>query len=231
MERQRIVVADDHPLFREALRLAIVAVLPGAEVIEADSLERVEAALAATADTDLVMLDLNMPGMHGLSGLVFLRAQFPSTPVAVISANEEASVVRRAIEFGAAGYIPKSAPQAEIRAALQALLAGEMWLPRGIGPGADPADPDRALAARLASLTPQQVRVLMMLNEGLPNKQIAYGLEVSEGTVKAHVSAILQKLQVDSRTQAVILAARLAADANAPQEQILRAAAEAKPAG
>jgi DNA-binding NarL/FixJ family response regulator len=228
MERQRIVVADDHPLFREALRLAIVAALPEAEVLEAGSLERVEAALAAAPETDLVMLDLNMPGMQGFAGLVFLRAQFPSTPVAVISANEEASVVRRAIEFGAAGYITKSASPGQIHAALLALLAGDTWLPQGIGPGGE-ADSDAALAVRLAGLTPQQVRVLMMLTEGLPNKQIAHALGVSEGTVKAHVSAILQKLQVDSRTQAVILAGRLAADANAPQEQTLRAAAAVRP--
>jgi len=229
MERQRIVVADDHPLFREALRLAIVAALPGAEVVEAGSLERVEAALAAALETDLVMLDLNMPGMQGLAGLVLLRAQFPSTPVAVISANEEAAVVRRAIEFGAAGYITKSASPGEIRAALLALLAGEICLPQGIEPSGAAADPDAALAARLAGLTPQQVRVLMMLTEGLPNKQIAHALGVSEGTIKAHVSAILHKLQVDSRTQAVILAGRLAADANAPQEQTLRAATNPNP--
>jgi DNA-binding NarL/FixJ family response regulator len=228
MERQRIVVADDHPLFRDALRLAIVEALPAAQVVEAGSLAAVEAALAAAPETDLVMLDLNMPGMQGLSGLVLLRAQFPSTPVAVISANEEPAVVQRAIEFGAAGYIAKSASPEEIRAALLAMLAGEMWLPPGIELGGRAADADAAFAVRLASLTPQQVRVLMMVNEGWPNKQIAHALGVSEGTVKAHVSAILQKLQVDSRTQAVILAARLAADANAPQEQILRAAAEAK---
>ncbi len=229
MERQRIVVADDHPLFRDALRVAIGEALPQAQVVEAGALEDVEAALAAGPETDLVLLDLNMPGMRGFSGLVLLRAQFPSTPVAVISANEEAAVVRRAIEFGAAGYITKAAAQGEIRAALQALLAGETWLPPGIELGGEAAGPDAALAALLARLTPQQVRVLMMLNEGWPNKQIAHALEVSEGTVKAHVSAILQKLQVDSRTQAVILAARLAADANAPQAQILRAAAGAKP--
>jgi DNA-binding NarL/FixJ family response regulator len=228
MERQRIVVADDHPLFRDALRLAIVEAWPSAEVVEAGSLEEVEAALAADPETDLVMLDLNMPGMQGFAGLVLLRAEFPSTPVSVISANEEASVVRRAIDLGAAGYITKSVSPGEIRAALRALLAGEMWLPPGIELGGEAGASDAALAAQLARLTPQQVRVLMMLNEGLPNKQIAYALGVSEGTVKAHVSAILQKLQVDSRTQAVILAARLAADAKAPQEQILRAA-EAKP--
>jgi DNA-binding NarL/FixJ family response regulator len=229
MARERILVADDHPLFRDALRLAIAEAWPQARVVEAGSLEEVEAALTAAPETDLVLLDLNMPGMHGFSGLVFLRAQFPSTPVAVISANEEAAVVRRALDFGAAGYITKSASPDQIRAAVRAMLAGEMWLPPDIEPGGAAADADAALAAQLATLTPQQVRVLMMLNEGLPNKQIAHALRVSEGTVKAHVSAVLQKLQVDNRTKAVILAARLAADANAPQEQILRAVTEGKP--
>jgi DNA-binding NarL/FixJ family response regulator len=229
MARERILVADDHPLFRDALRLAIAEAWPQARVVEAGSLDEVEAALTAAPETDLVLLDLNMPGMHGFSGLVFLRAQFPSTPVAVISANEEATVVRRALDFGAAGYITKSASPDQIRAAVRAMLAGEMWLPSDIEPGGAAADADAALAAQLATLTPQQVRVLMMLNEGLPNKQIAHALGVSEGTVKAHVSAVLQKLQVDNRTKAVILAARLAADANAPQEQILRAVTEGKP--
>jgi DNA-binding NarL/FixJ family response regulator len=229
MTRERILVADDHPLFRDALRLAIVEALPRAQVVEAGSLEEVEAALTAAPETDLVLLDLNMPGMQGFSGLVLLRAQFPSTPVAVISANEEAAVVRRALDFGAAGYIAKSAAPEQIRAALLAMLAGEMWLPSDVELDDQAAGGDAALAAQLASLTPQQVRVLVMLNEGLPNKQIAHALGVSEGTVKAHVSAILQKLQVDSRTQVVILAARLAADANAPQELILRAAAGIEP--
>jgi DNA-binding NarL/FixJ family response regulator len=229
MQRLRIVVADDHPLFRDALRLAIVEALPSPQVVEAGSLQAVEAALLAAPETDLVMLDLNMPGMQGFSGLVFLRAQFPSTPVAVVSANEEASVVRRAIEFGAAGYVSKSASPAEIRSALVALLAGEMSLPDGIDLTGELTDSEAELAARLATLTAQQVRVLMMLNEGQLNKQIAHALGVSEGTVKSHVSRILQKLQVDSRTQAVILARRLAASANAPQDRILRAATEAKP--
>ncbi len=229
MEPLRIVVADDHPLFRDALRLAIVEALPDAHVVEAGSLQAVEAALLAAPETDLVMLDLNMPGMQGFSGLVFLRAQFPSTPVAVVSANEEASVVRRAIEFGAAGYVSKSASPAQIRSALRALMAGEMSLPDGIDLTGEPTDSEAELAARLATLTAQQVRVLMMLNEGQLNKQIAYALGVSEGTVKSHVSRILEKLQVDGRTQAVILARRLAASVSAPQDQILRAATEAKP--
>jgi DNA-binding NarL/FixJ family response regulator len=226
MATLRIVIADDHPLFRDALRLAIAERFEGAGIAEAGSLDGVRAELEAAPETDLVLLDLNMPGMHGFSGLLFLRAQFPAVPVAVISANEEPQVIRRALEFGAAGYIPKSAAPGEIRAALAAFLAGETWLPAGIELGGSETDAEAELTARLARLTPQQIRVLMMLSEGLLNKQIAYDLKVSEATVKAHVSAILQKLCVDSRTQAVILAGRLAAGVNAPQQAILRAAVD-----
>lgn len=227
MTAWRIVIADDHPLFRDALRLAIAERFDGAEIAEAGSLDGVRAELESAPETDLVLLDLNMPGMHGFSGLLFLRAQFPAVPVVVISANEEPRVVRHALELGAAGYIAKSAAPGEIRGALAALLAGETWLPPGIDLDDGESDEEMELAARLMSLTPQQVRVLMMLSDGLLNKQIAYDLGVSEATVKAHVSAILQKLGVGSRTQAVILAGRLAADVNAPQQAILRAAAEA----
>lgn len=213
----RLVIADDHPLFRDALRLTVAQTLPDAEIAEADSFDSLRASLDAAAETDLVLLDLNMPGMQGFSGLLFLRAQFPAVPVAVISANEEPRVVRLALELGAIGYIAKSATPAEIRAALAALLAGRSWRPAAIELPRRAEDADALLAARLARLTPQQVRVLMMLSDGLANKQIAHALEVSEATVKAHVSAVLQKLGADNRTQAVILARRLAAESGAAQ--------------
>ncbi len=212
----RLIIADDHPLFRDALRLTVLQTLPEAEVTEASSLEALRAELAGGRETDLVLLDLGMPGMHGLSGLLLVRAEFAAVPVAIISANEEPATVRRALELGAVGYIPKSATPAEIRQAIAALLAGEAWLPPALG-GRLAADEADDLALRLSSLTPQQVRVLMMLSEGLLNKQIAYALDVSEATVKAHVSGILQKLGVDTRTQAVILAQRLAGLAAAPE--------------
>lgn len=220
----RLVIADDHPLFRDALCLTIAQVLPGAEIAEADSFDSLRSRLEATPDTDLVLLDLNMPGMQGFSGLLFLRAQFSAVPVAIISANEEPRVVRGALDIGAVGYIPKSATASEIRAALVALLAGEAWLPPTLDVRGRAAEADADLAARLTRLTPQQVRVLMMLSEGFPNKQIAHGLGVSEATAKAHVSAILQKLNVDNRTQAVILAKRLATDVNVPQTELRRMA-------
>lgn len=221
----RLVIADDHPLFRDALRLTIAQTLSGAEIAEADSFDSLRVQLEAAPETDLVLLDLNMPGMQGFSGLLFLRAQFSAVPVAIISANEDPRVVRSALALGAVGYIPKSAPASEIRAALAALLAGEAWLPAALDVRSRAPKGDAELAARLARLTPQQVRVLMMLSEGLPNKQIAHGLGVSEATAKAHVSAILQKLKVDNRTQAVILARRLAAEVNAVRAEITGLAA------
>lgn len=222
----RIVVADDHPMFRDALRLAIGRARPDAEIVETGTLEGVTVELEDGPAVDLVLLDLNMPGMQGFSGLIYLCAHHPEVPVAVISANEEPCVMRRAVAAGASGYIPKSAPVEEMRAALRTLITGEVWVPPGIILDAGSADENAELNLRLASLTAQQVRVLMMLNDGLVNKQIAYELDISEGTVKAHVSAILQKLGVTSRTQAVILARQLTAETDAPQHAIRRAASE-----
>ena len=178
---------------------------------EAASLEEAEKLLAENRDTDLLLLDLHMPGMRGLTGLCFLRAEFPSLPIAMISASTDARLMRQAMDYGAAGFIPKSAPVADIRNAVHALLAGNHWLPK-MDDFPDTANEDAALAARLSNLTPQQLRVLSMVSEGKLNKQIAFDLDISEATVKSHVSAILQKLAVNSRTQAVILAARLVVD-------------------
>src|SRR5262249_42965259 len=159
-------------------------------------------------EVELILLDLTMPGVRGFSGLMYLRAQYPSVPVVVVSANDDPAVIRRCMEFGASGFIPKTLGVEPMRAAIARVLTGGVWTPPDVDleSGADAAT--ARLVQRLAKLTPQQVRVLMMLSEGLLNKQIAYELGVSEATVKAHVSAILQKLGVDSRTQAVISAAK-----------------------
>ena len=204
-----ILIADDHPLFRGALRQALGSIMPQASVIEASGLDEVMAAMARERDLDLILLDLTMPGVQGFSGLMYLRAQHPDVPVVIVSANEDPVVIRRAIEFGAAGFIPKSLESDRIGRAIQAVLAGDSWVPPDIELNASEDKETAEMMRRLATLTPQQVRVLMMLSEGLLNKQIAYELGVSEATVKAHVSAILQKLGVDSRTQAVIAAARI----------------------
>jgi DNA-binding NarL/FixJ family response regulator len=207
----RIVIADDHPLFRGALHQAVRSVLPGADVIEATGLDDLIATLGREPDIDLILLDLTMPGVQGFSGLVYLRAQHPDIPVVIVSATEDPLVVRRAIEFGASGFIPKSIESDRIGAAIRAVLAGDAWTPSELELGVSEDKETAELIRRLATLTPQQVRVLMMVSEGLLNKQIAYELSVSEATVKAHVSAILQKLGVESRTQAVIASSKIGA--------------------
>jgi DNA-binding NarL/FixJ family response regulator len=200
----RIVVVDDHPLFRDALSQTLSARFKDAEVAQAATFEELSEMLEKGAPADLVMLDLGMPGVHGFSGLLYLRAQYPELPVMVVSANDDLQTIRNCMDFGAAAFVPKSQPVERIRAALQKVLDGGVWTPPELDLSGIKGAGGESVAARLATLTPQQMRVLMMLGEGLLNKQIAYKLGVSEATVKAHVSAILQKLGVDSRTQAVI---------------------------
>jgi DNA-binding NarL/FixJ family response regulator len=205
----RFVVADDHPLFRGAMREAVSTLFEPADVFEAGGLDDLQALLEREADMDLVLLDLTMPGVRGFSGLLFLRAQFPGVPVVIVSANEEPDVIRRCMEFGASGFLPKTLDVEIMRSAIRSVLDGGVWTPPDVDLSGEADAATRDLVARLATLTPQQVRVLMMLSEGLLNKQIAFELKVSEATVKAHVSAILQKLGVESRTQAVIAASKI----------------------
>jgi DNA-binding NarL/FixJ family response regulator len=208
----RLLIADDHPLFRGALREAVNGVFDRAEVAEAGSFEEVTEVLEDCApDIDLILLDLSMPGARGFSGLMYLRAQYPGLPVVVVSANDDPVVIRRCMEFGASGFIPKTLGVETLRTAVARVLQGEVWTPPDVDLSLPSDAATAATIARLATLTPQQVRVLMMLSAGLLNKQIAHGLSVSEATVKAHVSAILQKLGVDSRTQAVIAAGKIEA--------------------
>jgi DNA-binding NarL/FixJ family response regulator len=208
-DRFRVLIADDHPLVVGGLRQAVLAAAPGAEISVAHDFDSMAAALEASPDTDLVLLDLTMPGVRGFSGLLFLRSERPSTPVIVVSGNEDRAVIRHCLEFGAAGFIPKSNSLDAMREAIVRVLDGGRWTPPDFDPDAQPNRQSSVMARRLASLTPQQIRVLMMVSRGLLNKQIAYELSVSEATVKAHVSAILQKLGVESRTQAVILATKI----------------------
>jgi DNA-binding NarL/FixJ family response regulator len=205
----RLVIADDHPLFRGAMREAVSGLLENAEIAEAGSFDDAAKLLDAGGDVDLILLDLSMPGVRGFSGLMYLRAQYPSAPVIVVSANDDPAVIRRCMDFGASGFIPKTLDVEGMRAAILRVLKGGVWTPPDVDLGAGNDAEAAELMSRLATLTPQQVRVLMMLSEGLLNKQIAYELGVSEATVKAHVSAILQKLGVESRTQAVIAAAKI----------------------
>jgi DNA-binding NarL/FixJ family response regulator len=210
MTQYHVAIVDDHPLFRDALRQTLAAGFEDLRLSEAGSIEELGQLLGA-GTVDLVLLDLSMPGVQGFSGLVYLRALAPEIPIVVVSANESPTTIRRCLDFGASGYIPKSLPVARIKQAVAAVLAGEIWVPAEVASEVQEEPETTALIERLATLTPQQVRVLMMLGEGLLNKQIAYQLGVSEATVKAHVSAILQKLRVESRTQAVIAVKKIEA--------------------
>lgn len=204
MQQLTIIIADDHPLFRGALRQALDTVSATAEIIEAGTFEDARNAARGHSEADLLLLDLAMPGVSGFSGLMSLRAEFSSLPIMIVSATDDTATVRRALELGASGFISKSSGLEDIRHAIETVLAGDIWAPASLDRQGDEDPAVLELIERLKTLTPQQTRVLSMLAEGLLNKQIAYELGVSEATIKAHVSAILLKLNVDSRTQAVI---------------------------
>ena len=206
-----LIIADDHPLFRAALGHAVIRWLPDAQIIEAGSVDALEAAADEHADADLILLDLRMPGVQGLSELMELRIRHPAIPVAVISAVESATIARKAIACGASGFIPKSASVEEIGSMLRALLAGEIVAPRDFADTSSHGADERKLAQAIAALTPQQYRVLMLLARGYSNRAIAKDIDVVVATVKAHVTVILRKLGLERRTQAALLAQRLLA--------------------
>lgn len=197
-----ILIADDHPLFRQALRLAAARVAPRAALIEAGTLEAAAEAAAGANDLRLILLDLKMPGAQGFSGVALLHAERPEVPILIVSSAEGQGVAQEAQRFGAVGFIGKEAPLEAIEAAIARALAGETLPPM------PDAELD-AVAERVASLTPMQLKVLLGVLAGRLNKQIAYDLAISEATVKAHMTAILRKLDVGNRTQAVLAARAL----------------------
>jgi DNA-binding NarL/FixJ family response regulator len=205
MNPPTIIVAEDHPMFRAALVLTVRRLMPEAQLMEVASQGELEKALLRSGDVRLVLLDLRMPGAHGLSSLVFLRGEYPDVAVAIISGGAYAETIGRARQLGAAAFIPKSAPIDTIAQALSCVIRGERWFPEHVDTPAGRG----LLQEQLTALTPQQFRVLKYLADGMLNKQIADILEVSEGTVRAHVTAILRKLRVSTRTQAVILVTEL----------------------
>ena len=210
MAAYQILIADDHPLFRSALQQALSSGLAGqVELAEAASIAELEARLSEKRDWDLVLLDLNMPGAHGFSGLVLLRGQYPQIPVVMVSAQAEVSVVSRSRDFGASGFIPKSSSLEQIQQAVRAVLDGDLWWPSLSVEAQALTAEAKAASEGLASLTPQQFRVLTMVCDGLLNKQIAWELSVSEATIKAHVTAVFRKLGVRTRTQAAMLLQQL----------------------
>lgn len=208
----KIMIADDHPLVCAALAHTLRSAIPSASLLTVSSLGAIEAALAAHADLDLALLDLHMPGARGFSALLLLRGQRPELPVIVISSNDHPRTIARAQQFGAAGFLPKSAPLAEMRAAIASVMGGGTCFPQHC---AKRSDEDARLAARLAQLTPQQMRVLMCIADGLLNKQIAHELQLAENTVKVHVAAVLHKLGCHTRTHAALLAKGLDAEGGA----------------
>lgn len=201
-----ILIADDHPLFRAAMRQALVDIV-GDSILEVASFSEAYEAVEEHDEIELVFLDLNMPGNEGLTGLTELRTQFPSVLVVIVSAEEDPTLIRRAIDLGASGYIPKSTPLPQIVDAVNKVLDGEQWLPGNINDAISQLEnqQDKAFADKLAQLTPHQFKVLKMMADGLLNKQIAYELDISESTVKQHVSAVLRKLEVINRTKAGVL--------------------------
>ena len=202
----RILVVDDHPLFRLALVQAVGNLEDEIEIIEADGLDSAREVLGRHADVDLILLDLHMPGSHGLMGLVSLRSEFPAVAVIMISANDDPLVMRRALTYGAAGFIPKRSSIGEIQGMLRAVIACEDPPQSALHDrhGSEAAQ-DRELAKRLATLSPQQLRMLGLVADGLLNKQIADRLDIQERTVKAHMSAVFERLDVRNRTQASTL--------------------------
>ncbi len=211
----RILIIDDHPLFREAMRAAIESAYDDVQVLEAETHSEGLGVLDQDAKLDLIMLDLNIPDTEGYFGLADLRARFPRLPVAVVSGHEEPRVIKDVMSHGALGFIPKSTRKPDLVEAVKKVLDGEIYLPPDYRePEKTPGEMERSeLLEKLATLTPQQLRVLNMLRDGLLNKQIAYELAVGETTVKAHVSEILRKLGVYSRTQVVIEVSKIDADA------------------
>ncbi|WP_443026960.1 response regulator [Sphingomonas sp. GB1N7] len=202
---ERVLIADDHPMVRDGLRTVIAVAFDQCELFEASSLDEATAVIEREGDFDLVLLDLNMPGATGFSGLIELRERFPSVPVVIVSAAQERGLARAALAAGAAGFVPKSLRRSAIVDALKMVLAGNIYAPEIEESELAANAEDTEILRRIDTLTPQQKVVLRLVVAGKLNKQIAYDLDVSMTTVKAHVSAILSKLKVFSRTQAVIL--------------------------
>ncbi|MBW8353250.1 response regulator transcription factor [Pseudomonas protegens] len=208
----KILIADDHPLFREAIHNVISDGFPGSEVMETADLDSALALTQEHDDLDLILLDLNMPGMHGLNGLITLRNEAPTIPVVIVSAEQDKQIVLQAITYGAVGFITKSSARSQMTDAIEQILNGNVYLPPDIirtqksQPGRRNSETPSFPPELLQALTRKQLLVLERMTKGESNKQIAYTLDIAETTVKAHVSAILRKLNVHNRVQAILSA-------------------------
>ncbi|TWX74182.1 response regulator [Colwellia sp. C1TZA3] len=208
IQPEKIIIADDHPLFRQALLGTLKLKLTQTHWLEAQTIAELEQQLRDNNDSDLLLLDLHIPGAHGFNTLIHVRNHFPQIPVVVVSAHEDHETIHKSMGYGASGFIPKSTPVDDIYSAIQQVLLGNIWTPEAYSESS-PMQDNNNIAERVASLTQQQYRILMMFAQGLLNKQIAYDLNVSEATIKAHATAIFRKLDVRNRTQAVIVIAQL----------------------
>jgi DNA-binding NarL/FixJ family response regulator len=208
IQPEKIIIADDHPLFRQALLGTLKLKLTQTQWLEAQTIAELEQQLSTHNDSDLVLLDLHIPGAHGFNTLIHVRNHFPQIPVVIVSAHEDHETIHKSMGYGASGFIPKSTPVDSIYDAIQHVLLGNLWTPEAYNESA-PMQDNNDIAERVASLTQQQYRILMMFAQGMLNKQIAYDLHVSEATIKAHATAIFRKLDVRNRTQAVIAIAQL----------------------
>lgn len=208
----KFLIIDDHPLFREALHSAVDLAYPEADTKDAASIDEACLMLDKDCSYDLALLDLSIPGVRGMEGLLHLRTHYPRLPIVVVSGNEDPRIVSQVLAYGAAGFIPKSSKKAVLAEAIQYVMTGSVYVPDDLNdPGSGVDDKTQDMIKRVSSLTPQQMKVLKMICDGLLNKQIAFELSVGETTVKAHVSEILRKLNVFSRTQAVIEISKLEA--------------------
>ena len=202
----KIVVADDHPLFREAIKQVFPQIIADYQIFDAESFFELQHLVKQHPDIDLVLMDLHMPGNRGFSGLAMFKAEHPQIAVVMVSASETPQIIRRAFSLGVSGYIPKSSPFEMIKQAINEVMLGEIWLPQEIQQEIDLAcEQDDEFVSKISSLTPQQLKVLSMIADGKLNKQIAYELHIQETTIKHHVSAILRKLDVVNRTLAGIM--------------------------
>ena len=203
-EPQVGIIADDHPLFRQALLATLEQSFKTTQWQQAETVEELDKVLKQYTDADLLLLDLDIPGAHGFNTLIHVRQHFPQIPVIVISAYEDTDTISNAMSYGASGFIPKSTDVSKIIEAINQVLMGELWTPIDLAEANDQTCKSQ-VAEKIASLTPQQYKILLMFSEGLLNKQIAYDLNVSEATIKAHATAIFRKLGVTNRTAAVVM--------------------------
>ncbi len=210
LDRAKVVIADDHPMFRDALRQLVEEIFTEHETIEADNLEAAKQAVEDDQDVDLVLLDIRMPGADGYSGLVELRNVAPATPIIMVSGDADANSVEKALKYGAAGFIPKSMSRERMAEAVRTVMSGDVYVPDDVDIKAVASAPGHSGRTenreKVQSLTAAESRVFELLADGKQNKIIAYELDIKESTVKAHISAILRKFKVHSRTQAILMA-------------------------